>query len=71
MKKINLSKMKSNTTRKTTRKTRRKTCKGSGLLNKLIDWLPIELHVPGTNFTGPGTKLKERLARGDKPVPPP
>jgi hypothetical protein len=27
-----------------------------------------EIHLPGHNFTGPGTKLDERLARGDKPV---
>ena len=27
-----------------------------------------EIHLPGHNFTGPGTKLKERLARGDKGI---
>ena len=27
-----------------------------------------EIHLPGHNFTGPGTKLQERLERGDKPV---
>ena len=27
-----------------------------------------ELHLPGHNYTGPGTKLKERLLKGDKPV---
>ena len=26
-----------------------------------------ELHLPGHKFTGPGTKLKERLLKGDKP----
>ena len=26
-----------------------------------------ELHLPGHNYTGPGTKTYERLARGDKP----
>lgn len=36
-------------------------------LNKAINKLPIELHVPGYKFCGPGTKLKERIARGDKP----
>ncbi len=27
-----------------------------------------ELHLPGHNFTGPGTRLKERLLKGDVPV---
>jgi len=27
-----------------------------------------EIHLPGHNFTGPGTKLKERLERGDVPI---
>jgi len=27
-----------------------------------------EYHLPGHNFTGPGTKLKYRLERGDEPV---
>jgi len=27
-----------------------------------------ELHLPGYNYCGPGTKLTERLERGDKPV---
>ena len=49
----------------------------SSVLNKAIDLLPIELHLPsgiGTrglktyNYCGPGTKLKERLARGDKGI---
>ena len=50
--------------------------KGSGLLgsltgvagkvlNRAIDILPVELHIPGYQYCGPGTKLKERLARGD------
>lgn len=43
------------------------------VINKTIDLLPIELHVPkGINsfyqFCGPGTDLKKRLARGDKGV---
>lgn len=29
-----------------------------------------EFHFPGHNFTGPGTNLEARLARGDKPVDP-
>lgn len=27
-----------------------------------------EWHLPGHNFTGPGTRLTERLERGDEPV---
>lgn len=30
--------------------------------------LPFEAHIPGYSYCGPGTKLKERLKRGDKPV---
>lgn len=41
---------------------------GNGLINTLIDKLPIELHLPGYNYCGPGTKLKQRLLRGDKGV---
>ena len=31
------------------------------LLNKAINNLPFEMHLPGHNFTGPRTKLKKRL----------
>ena len=34
---------------------------GGLLLNKAINNLPSEMHLPGHNFTGPGTKLKKRL----------
>lgn len=49
---------------------RTKTSKkrGTGIVNALINKLPVELHIPGFNFCGPGTKLKERLARGDTGV---
>ena len=40
--------------------------KSSGLLNKLIDKLPVELHIPSYHYCGPGTKLSKRLARGDQ-----
>ncbi|KAL4084371.1 hypothetical protein QTP88_028194 [Uroleucon formosanum] len=42
--------------------------KGSGLINTLINKLPIELHVPGYQYCGPGKNLKKRLARGDKGI---
>lgn len=36
------------------------------IINSAIDHLPIELHLAGGyQYCGPGTKLKERLARGD------
>lgn len=36
------------------------------IVNKTIDLLPIELHLPGGyQYCGPGTKLDKRLARGD------
>ena len=42
--------------------------KGEGLLNTLINKLPVELHLPGYQYCGPGTKLQERLARGDSGI---
>jgi len=41
------------------------TNKGNGLVNSIINHLPAEIHLPGYRFCGPGTKLKERLARGE------
>jgi len=34
---------------------------GTGLLNRVVNKLPFELHLPGHNFTGPGTRLDRRL----------
>ena len=42
--------------------------KGSGLFNKLLNKLPVELYSPGYQYCGPGTKLSKRLARGDKGI---
>lgn len=39
--------------------------KGRGLVNELINKLPIELHLPGYQYCGPETKLAKRLERGD------
>lgn len=48
---------------------RRQVTRGKGVLNKLIDLLPFEAHIPGGyRYCGPGTKLQERLARGDPPI---
>ena len=38
-----------------------KTKKGGSILNRMINTLPVEMHLPGHNFTGPGTKLQKRL----------
>lgn len=43
----------------------KKPVKGSGIVNSLINKLPVELHLPSYNYCGPGTKLEKRLARGD------
>lgn len=40
---------------------------GHGLLNTAINKLPFELHIPSYSYCGPGTRLNERLNRGDKP----
>jgi len=34
---------------------------GKGFLNNTINSLPIEMHLRGHNFTGPGTKLNKCL----------
>lgn len=41
---------------------------GGSFLDKLINKLPFELHVPGYEFCGPGTKLDKRIERGDKGI---
>ena len=38
-----------------------KSSRGGSILNKMINSLPVEIHLPGHNFTGPGTKLNKRL----------
>lgn len=41
---------------------------GSGIINSLINNLPFELHLPGYQFCGPGTKLQKRLQKGNRGV---
>jgi len=41
--------------------TKKSKFSGKGILNKAINSLPFEIHLPGHNFTGPGTKLNKRL----------
>lgn len=44
---------------------------GGGLVDTLINKLPIELHIPGGyKFCGPGTKLEKRLEEGDRGINP-
>lgn len=38
--------------------------KAFGLIDRIINKMP-EIHIPGYQYCGPGTKLAERLARGD------
>src|SRR5919201_1763918 len=40
----------------------------TGVLNRLISKAPGELHLPGYQFCGPGTRLQERLPRGDQGI---
>lgn len=42
--------------------------KGGGIINTLINKLPFELHIPTYQFCGPGTKLHQRVLRGDRGV---
>ena len=38
-----------------------KASTGGSSLNKAINNLPVEMHLPSHNFMGPGTKLNKRL----------
>ena len=40
---------------------------GGSFLNALINILPFEIHLPGHNFTGQGTKLYKRLIPDETP----
>ena len=44
-----------------------KAQKRGSVLNKTINNLHFEMHLPGHNFTGPGTKLKKRFNPGLTP----
>ena len=44
--------------------------RGKGLVNSIINKLLVQLHIPGYQYCGPRTKLKERLARGDPGINP-
>lgn len=48
----------------------KRKCYGKGLLNSVINKIPFEMHLPGYQYCGPGTKLAKRVARGDKGINP-
>lgn len=49
----------------------KKKCKsGTGLIDRIIDKIPFELHLPSYQYCGPGTNLKKRLERGDPGINP-
>ena len=39
----------------------KKGAAGESFLNIFVNKLTFEMHLPGHNFTGPGTKLNKRL----------
>ena len=47
--------------RKTKTQFIKRDATGGSFLNTLVNKLPFEMHFPGHNFTGPGTKLYKRL----------
>ena len=42
------------------RKAVKRRRRGRGVLNKVINNLPVEMHIPGYQYCGPGTKLTKR-----------
>lgn len=54
--------------RKTVKRSKSRKRTGKGLLNAMINNLPFELHAPGYQYLGPGTKLEKRLNRNDPGV---
>lgn len=43
---------------------------GTGFIDRVIDKLPFELHIPRYQYCGPGTNLKKRMERGDPGINP-
>lgn len=39
-------------------------------MDSIINKIPVEMHVPGYQYCGPGTKLEKRLKRGDPGINP-
>ena len=53
--------------RKTKTQFVKKEVAGGSFLNTLINKLSFEMHLPGHNCTGPGTKLYKRLNQNGTP----
>lgn len=49
---------------------KKRNSNGFGLLDSIVNKIPIEMHIPGYQYCGPGTKLKKRLNRGDPGINP-
>ena len=47
--------------RKTKTQFIKRDATGGSFLNTLVNKLPFEMHLPGHNFTGPGSKVYKRL----------
>uniref|UniRef100_A0A6V7KM53 Phospholipase A2-like domain-containing protein n=1 Tax=Bracon brevicornis TaxID=1563983 RepID=A0A6V7KM53_9HYME len=56
--------------KKRKRQKKKESQSGRGFVNSIINKLPVELHIPGYQYCGPGTKLAKRLARGDSGINP-
>ena len=44
------------------RKSVKRNRRGKGVLNKVINNLPVELHISGYQYFGPGTKFKKTFS---------
>lgn len=53
--------VKMNTNKKSVQHTKRKRSikKGDGIIDKIIDHIPIEMHIPGYQYCGPGIESFE------------
>ena len=56
-----------NTCEKTKTQFIKSDATGGSFLNTLVNNLPCAMHLPGHNFTGPGTKLYKRLNPDETP----
>lgn len=65
------TKQRTKTCKRNRKKGDKKKCKsGAGIIDRLIDKIPFELHLPNYQYCGPGTKLKKRMERGDLGINP-
>lgn len=47
------------------RKVVPKNVEEKSIIDNVIDYIPVELHLPSYQYLGPGTRVEERVARGD------